>query len=79
MGNEEEKRNTVQLDYKLFTELWRLFKRYSTQYPVDWPLLVDEISQLNTSDFAGQMIQAVLMELERREKDEKIKRERKDC
>lgn len=79
MGNEEEKRNTVQLDYKLFTELWRLFKRYSTQYPVDWPMLVDEISQLNTSDFAGQMIQAILMELERREKDEKIKRERKDC
>lgn len=77
MGNEEE--NTVQLDYKLFTELWRLFKRYSTQYPVDWPMLVDEISQLNTSDFAGQMIQAILMELERREKDEKIKRERKDC
>ena len=79
MGDEGEKRNTVQLDYKLFTDLWRLFKRYSTQYPVDWPMLVDEISQLNTSDFAGQMIQAVLMELERREKDEKIKRERKDC
>lgn len=79
MGNKEDERNTVQLDYKLFTELWRLFKRYSTQYPVDWPMLVDEISQLNTSDFAGQMIQAILMELERREKDEKIKRERKDC
>lgn len=79
MGNEEEKRNTVQLDYNLFTDLWRVFKRYSTQYPVDWPMLVDEISQLNTSDFAGQMIQAILTELERREKDEKIKRERKDC
>ncbi len=57
-------------DYKLITDIWQILKKYNQPDGTEayWDNLVEDISKLNQSQFASDLIQAVLSELERRGK-----------
>lgn len=70
MGDKEK--DTVQLTFEeeqeLFREIWRIWKEYrvpdnSNYY---WESVLKEFSALNKSEFASDLIQSCLKELERR-------------
>lgn len=61
---------SVRQDYELMGNLWKILKKYNQPDGTEayWDNLVEEISKLNQSQFASDLIQAVLSELERRGK-----------
>lgn len=61
---------SVHQDYELMGNLWKILKKYNQPDETEayWDNLVEDISKLNQSQFASDLIQAVLSELERRGK-----------
>lgn len=69
---------TIKQDYDLFTDVWRLYRKYSEQPVINWDVVVEEVDTLQArykTVLCKDLLLAALYELERKDKDEERRNE----